>query len=154
MAYDPKRARGRTTAKHVVDADEPAPVDGLLDGKVEVPEWATEHDNAAIEVPVAALDAIAPVEPDATLAVSEPVEPEPAIEPEPAVEPEPVVEPDPAAEAVPAAAAARAPQPAPSHAEPPVAPVPNTPGSRWLFVAFIAAVLAAIIWQLTRRARR
>ena len=38
--------------------------------------------------------------------------------------------------------------------ERPVAPVPDTPGSRWLFVAFMVAVLAAIVWQLRRRARR
>jgi hypothetical protein len=153
VAYDPKRARGRTTPKHVVDAAEPAPVDGLLDGRIEVPEWATEHDDAAIELPVPTLAAapadLAPA-PEAMTVEPEPaVEPEPTVEPEPAAEPE-AVEPEPAARVAPVSTR----RTAPPISEPPVAPVPDTPGSRWLFVAFMVAVLAAIVWQLRRRARR
>ena len=145
MAYDPKRARGRTTPKHVVDAAEPAPVDGLLDGRIEVPEWATEHDDAAIELP-----APTPVAAAADLAPASEVTPAP----EPVVEPEPAVEPEPEPAAAVAPVSTHRPAPAPSRSEPPVAPVPDTPGSRWLFVAFMVAVLAAIVWQLRRRARR
>lgn len=158
MAYDPKRARGRATPKHVIEADEPAPVDGLLDGKIEVPEWATEHDDAGIEVPVAALAESSPVAAEAPPAPEPVVEVAPVIE-EPVVEAAPVVEEQVVEEQVAEVSPPREParparRPEPARSEPPVAPVPDTPGSRWLFVAFMVAVLVAIVWQLRRRTHR
>lgn len=133
MAYDPK-ARRRAAPAHPVEAQDPAPVDGLLDGRIEVPEWV--HDDVpsvAAAAPVTASDPGI----DAGADVEDAQAPEVTAEIAPAPAPE-----------------VRAPTPVPAPAEPPVAPVPDTPGSRWLFFAFLAAVLVAIVWQLRRRAHR
>jgi hypothetical protein len=143
--YDPKRARGRaapaaTEAGPADPGESPAPVDALLGGPSLAPAPAA-----------------AAAEPILTAVVGEPG---PTPEPTPAEEPGPPVragEPDlqVAAEVLGAEAARAArPQvagPAPAAAAPQDA---AERGQRWVFLAFLAAVVVLVVLRLRQRALR